>query len=142
VTLRGSFAQWRKRRERTCLDCGFFSRGSLEVNLDERVILQCRGKTAESFSDPESFGCSKGLWFTLGDHDPNVILLDQVEQPRSIWKYRLCQGFRLRMPGRSPAEHLKLEDESRQFRRQLWIAGVAFVGALVGAVLGVLLKKL
>jgi hypothetical protein len=123
------------------LDCGFFSRGRFEVNLDDRVILHCRGKMAEWFSDPGSFGCSKGLWFTLGDHDPNVILLDQVEQPRSILVFRPCQGFLLHVPGRSPAEHLKLEDESRQFTRQFLIAALAFVGALLGAALGGLLKK-
>ena len=50
--------------------------------------------------------------------------------------FRLCRGFRAYVPGRPPAEHLKLEDESRLFWHQRWIAGLAFLGALLGALIG------
>jgi hypothetical protein len=45
-------------------------------------------------------------------------------------------GFHRHLPGRSPQQHLALEDERRVFSRQMWLALLPFVGALAGAVIG------
>jgi hypothetical protein len=137
--MRKPILRWSRKFERTCLDCGFFTRGGAEVTQDEQILLHCRG-TVGWVGDAGSFDCAKGLWFTLGDHDPDAILLHQIELTRSVAGFRRCPGFRPHVPGRTPADHLRLEDESRQFRNQRMIAALAFVGGLLGALIGALLK--
>jgi hypothetical protein len=81
------------------------------------------------------------MWVTLQDNDVDEIILNNIALPRRVFGYRFCRGFRRHLPGRSPSDHLKLEDENRQFRRQLLIAIVSFIGALLGALIGGLLGR-
>jgi len=102
--------------------------GHGEVNADYRRTIAVEGK-AGWFADGITINCYKGLWYW--DEDSFSVITFEANRSR----FR-CVGFRRHLPGRSPQQHLGIEDEGRAFRKQVWLALLPFVGALAGAVIG------
>ena len=116
---------WRKhlrklQPRRTCAQCGFLAYGEGEASHHDRVRLGGGYGSGVSPSGPaERWKCAKGLWlWELVYVQPDWgVIFDEVTKDR-----RGCGGFRRWRPGRSPAQHVELEDKSVDFRRQLILA--------------------
>ena len=132
ITLRSSLRRFRYRylRRRTCLDCGFlaFADGA-EADQSVRRTVAAKG-SAGWFQDEGAVNCFRHLWNWEDDAPINIIVYE-TSVPRTS-----CSGFHWHSPGRSPKEHMTLEDERRSFRRQLRLALLSFLGAILGAMLG------
>jgi hypothetical protein len=121
--------KWKRFTHRTvCLNCGFLSINGHEADADARLTIAAKGK-AGWFVKEAQIDCHKGLWYWDGDSASVVIY--EANQPRLC-----CVGFHRHVPGRSPEEHLKLEDEGREFSRQRKLALIPFIAALLGALIG------
>lgn len=80
--------------------------------------------------EEDDVDCYKHLWFWDVGGGPDLIDYE-ANRPR----FR-CVGFHRHVPGRSPQDHLKLEDEEREFHRKLVLVVVpplvaVFSGLLV-----------
>jgi hypothetical protein len=82
------------------------------------------------FTTEDAVDCYKNLW-NWEDDAPINIIIDETSRLRYG-----CRGYHKWTPGRSPADHLKLEDERRSYRYQFRLAILAFLGSLVGALIG------
>lgn len=112
-----------------CLKCGFlaFNDGG-EAPVWARDYLAAEGK-AGWFSEQAPVGCHKNMW--VYEDDPFNVLIFEANRARPS-----CDGFHPWVPGRSPVDHLKLEDERRTFKHQRGLAWLAFLGGLIGALIG------
>ena len=99
-----------------------------EADAEDRRLIGSEGK-AGWFGKDVNIDCYKHLWFW--EEDPALVVIHEANQPR----FR-CVGFYRHLPGRSPQQHLAIEDERRAFFRQAWLALLPFVGALLGALIG------
>jgi hypothetical protein len=134
----------------TCLDCGFL--GYRETRPEEgqprptthealawvrRTLMLHADRPGQRIDPGEWFQsedpafCSKYLWAVERDDATLNIMLTQA----ALVSRRRCRGFYRWEPGRTPQEHIELQDKSRERRWQMMIALVAFLGALVGAFL-------
>jgi hypothetical protein len=98
------------------------------------MIIAAKGSCGW-FVKQDAVDCFKRLW--LWDCDPpDAVAIRECNQRRFH-----CSGFRRHRPGRSPEQHLRLEDEDRDFHRKLIQTAItailAFIGAVLGAWLGV-----
>ena len=119
---------WSPRNRNICLKCGFLSVNGHEAGADDRRTIAAKGQ-AGWFANSVVVDCYKKLW--IWDADPEIMVTTEANRPR----FR-CAGFRRHSPGRSPESHLKLEDESREFRRRVGLGIIPFLGALLGALIG------
>jgi hypothetical protein len=124
-----------QRHPRTCLDCGFLGfKDGAEAGAAERLAID--SEHASILYDPSNpIDCQRRMWtwYDTDDHPANVIAYEcQIDRTH-------CRGFLQHSPGRPPKEHFTLEDDARSFKRQAWLALLAFFGGLFGAVLGGLL---
>jgi hypothetical protein len=100
-----------------------------------RIRVQA-DRFGQSFDRQEWFAieapafCFKHLWTHSKDRAYKVLI-----HQAGIVSRRRCKGFERWLPGRTPAEHKRLEEERRTYHRQLWLAVLAFLGALLGALL-------
>ena len=116
-------------RRRTCLECGFlaFDDGS-EIAQGARWTIAAKGSDGW-FTKEDAVNCFKHLWDWRDDSAFNII----VHEANRVHR---CASFLRYAPGRSPKEHMALEDEHRSFRQQFLLALLAFFGAMVGAWIG------
>jgi hypothetical protein len=123
---------WRSPDRNSCLKCGFLTfQGGGEVTISGRRLISAKGQLGWFSGDSPQINCFKNLWdweFRNGEFDT---MITEPNEPR-----RYCIGFCGWQPGRSPEEHLKLEDERRGFQHQRRLAWLAFFGALFGSLLG------
>jgi hypothetical protein len=135
---------------RTCLDCGFFAYRDREPDESDeeppavyealawvrrRIRVQAdrfgqRIDRRDWFENEAPAFCSKHLWMPPEDAPINVL----ISEAGIVSRWR-CKGFHPWTPGRTPQEHKALEDERRASRQQLRLAVLAFLGALLGALL-------
>jgi hypothetical protein len=129
---------WRSQYRNGCLKCGFLTfHGGGELTISDRRLVSARGQLGWFSGEEPQINCYKNLWdweFGNGTFDT---MITEPNAPR-----RDCIGFCDWQPGRSPADHLKLEDEQRGFRHQKKLAWMAFVGALVGSLIGAAMSYL
>jgi hypothetical protein len=111
----------------TCLNCGFLALADGEVSTANRVLL---GANGEAGCPPlDQLRCNKELWV---DYDLTYFngstqgLFDELQKLR-----RPCVGFLRYRPGRSPREHLDLEEKKQSRHEKL-------IDTLIGIFLGVL----
>lgn len=113
-----------------CLKCGFLSfRNGDEVAETGRRLISAEGK-AGWWTEKAPVHCLKHMW-DWEDDDPFNVVIYEANRPR-----RSCSGFYRWVYGRSPAEHFKLEDERRTFLHQRRLAWLAFLGGMIGAIIG------
>jgi hypothetical protein len=111
--LRSAPASVRHPKGMTCLDCGFLAFADWEVSTANRVLLFARGQAG--CPPLNELRCTKQLWV---DYDLTYFggstegLFDELQRRR-----RPCVGFLRYRPGRSPREHLDLE-EKKQARQE------------------------
>ena len=138
---------------RTCVDCGFLTphpANDAEAKPPLREALALQAFTPDERMIVEVL-CSRDMW---GYEFAQVydFLSDDQAQSEQLWglihreatgvpRWR-CKGFHPHSPGRSPKEHLKLQDERRLNRHQLRLAAVSFFGALFGVLLAAVLQWL
>jgi hypothetical protein len=122
------------RHRRTCLDCGFlaFMDGG-EAGTSARATVAAEGK-AGWFQREAAVDCYKRLWNWEDDAPINIIVYET-----NRLRYG-CRGFHRYSPGRSPEAHLKLEDEQRSFRRQVLLALVGAMLALLAGAIGYVIR--
>jgi len=118
---------WSPRRRNSCLKCGFLSFDGSEASTDVRLTVAAEGH-AGWFVNESAVDCSKHLWSWEGD-GPSVAIHEANRQ-----RFH-CVGFRRHSPGRSPQDHLKLEDEDREFRRKVILVVVPTLITLLGGLL-------
>ena len=103
---------WSPWHRHSCLKCGFLSFDGGEASSDVRFTIEAKG-AASWFSNENAVDCYKRLWlweFAQGAD----LAFHEANRPRFH-----CVGFCRHSHGRSPEQHLKLEDEDREFRRKL-----------------------
>jgi hypothetical protein len=100
-----------------------------EATAHVRDIVGAEGKGGW-FSTEAPVHCYKNLWRSGEESAYNVIIYEANQRRPS------CNGFYQWAPGRSPEDHLKLEDERRTFSHQRGLAWLAFAGGLFGALIG------
>lgn len=122
------------RHRRTCLGCGFlgFADGA-EAGASARALVAAEG-LAGWFTEEAAVNCHKHLWDWEDDGPINIIVYET-----NRLRYR-CRGFLRYAPGRSPEGHFKLEDEQRSFRRQVILASFGALLALLGGLVGYLIR--
>ena len=115
------------RNRHSCLDCGFLSFGGDEASKDVRMIVAAKGEAGWFRKENEdAVDCYKHLWFwEIGDGP--TVAIHEANQPRFH-----CSGFHRHVPGRPPEQHLKLEDEDREFRRRFILVLVPPLTAVLG----------
>lgn len=130
----------------SCHKCGFLAvrvhhpvKGGVyaEAQTGVRAMVAAEGD-AGWFRNGMSIRCYRGLW----SHDPDEetdLDTSTREVNGSRW---YCRGFVRYSAGRGPKEHLGLEDEQREYGYKKKLAWFAFIGALVGAALGDMLKSI
>ena len=121
-------------RSHYCVDCGFLAwakDGSEATAIVRRTVAA--GGSAGWYTPEGCVDCSKSLWFWEDDSDFGIVIAETS-------KARKCSGFLRYVPGRSPADHLKLEDEQRAFRRQILLASLGATLAIVGGIVGYLIR--
>jgi len=111
-----------------CLDCGFLSIDGREADADALRTIACRGDEGW-FGEGTRIYCDKGLWYW--DESSFSVITSEANRRRLR-----CEGFHRHVPGRSPEQHKKLEDEGREFSRQLKLTLFPFFAALLGAMIG------
>jgi len=133
----GRLSRWLKRpldrlrNRHSCLNCGFLNFDGDEASTDVRAIIAAKGQAGWFRKEEEDdVDCYKHLWFWDVGGGPDLIIYE-ANRPR----FR-CVGFHRHVPGRSPQDHLKLEDEEREFHRRLVLVVVppliaVFAGLLV-----------
>ncbi len=139
------FGFWRKWLRRpwdlianrhNCLKCGFLAFDSEnETSQGARSTIAAEGE-AGWFVKEDQIDCYRRLWFWDSGEAPISIIIFEANRPRFS-----CSGFQKYSPRRSPKEHLRLEDESREFRRRKVLGLIAFLGALLGALIGAFLGR-
>lgn len=118
------------RHRRTCLDCGFLGfRDGSEAGVTARSTVALKG-AAGWFQHEDAVDCHKRLWNWEDDAPINIIVWE-TDQLRYG-----CRGYRRYSPGRSPKDHLALEDEGRSVRLQIVLGFLSFLGAMIGAWIG------
>jgi hypothetical protein len=104
--------RWLRNRH-SCLNCGFLSFDGDEASTDVRRTVAAEGKAGWFRREEEDdVDCYKHLWSWESGGGPQLIIYE-ANRPRFH-----CVGFHRHVPGRSPQDHLKLEDEAREFRRR------------------------
>jgi hypothetical protein len=116
---------WSPRNRHSCLKCGFLSFDGGEASTDVRSTIAAEGQTGW-FVKENAVDCYKHLWFWEIGEGPYVAI---SEANRSRFH---CVGFHRHVPGRSPQEHIKLEDEDREFRRRFVLVLVPPLTAVLG----------
>jgi hypothetical protein len=116
-----------------CLKCGFLAFKEEEASEEARRIVAAGG-SAGWFTEEDAVRCHKRLWNWEDDAPINVVIFEANRRRFT------CRGFHHYSPGRSPREHLKLEDERRDFFRKAILAALAFIGALLGSLIGAYVK--
>ncbi len=119
-------APWRRH---SCLKCGFLSFDGREASSDVRFTIEAKG-TAGWFSNENAVDCYKGLWLWEIARGADLAFYEG-NRPRFH-----CAGFVTHLAGRSPEEHKKLEDESREFRRKLILVAIPSLITLLTSILG------
>jgi hypothetical protein len=136
---------WRKRRQwlklrsvRTCTNCGFLAFGDNEADAASRIQLCTEGKYSGLPEPVEKWRCARKLWkWELDYVAPNwEAVLSEANADR-----RGCPGFFRHSPGRSPAEHLQLENGATEFRRKLMLGLLPLLYASIGGVVGWFLRR-
>ncbi len=120
VTLRNRLSRWLRRmsylwsprHRHSCLKCGFLSFDRREASSDVRFTVAAKG-TASWFLNENAVDCYKRLWLSEFSQGAELAIYE-ANRPRFH-----CAGFVTHLAGRSPEQHLKLEDENREFRRKL-----------------------
>lgn len=132
----GRLSRWLKRASdrlrgrHRCLDCGFLSFDGHEASLAVQCIISAGGKAGWFSKEKEdAVDCYKRLWFWDVGGGLDVIIYE-ANRRRSR-----CRGFHRHVPGRSPQDHLRLEDEERDFRRRLVLVVVPALIAILGGLL-------
>ena len=135
-TIRNVLDERRPNYRHQCLKCGFFAfDDGMEATTVARETVACGPDGPYSWwQDEAPLGCAKRLWIWQDDAPINV-LIREANRPR-FW----CRGFYRYQPGRSPKAHFELEDERRKQRHQWRLAILAFLGALIGSVIGAWLR--
>jgi hypothetical protein len=110
--LRRMFYLWSPWRRHSCLKCGFLSFDGREASSDVRFTVAAKG-TASWFVNENAVDCYKRLWIREFAQGADLAIYE-ANRPRFH-----CAGFIRHLAGRSPEQHLKLEDEKREFRRKL-----------------------
>ena len=111
----------------TCLDCGFLALTDGEVRTADRVQLWANGEAGHP--PLNKLRCIKKLWVDYDltyFEDSRQGLFDELQQRR-----RPCVGFLRYRPGRSPKEHLELEDKKRETREKIIIAIFGAAGGIL-----------
>ena len=130
------------RPKRACTDCGFLAYGDLEATREDRWLIHEEGELGSLPGKVEEWRCARNLWTWGIDYfRPNwEATLDEANRDR-----RGCRGFFRQIPGRTPAEHLELERESKrdskEFRRKLWLGLIPLLGVALGVALGWFLRR-
>lgn len=129
---------WSPSYRHCCQKCGFlgfqgnsFRRDLQEATSDVRRVIAADGQ-AGWFDHESAVDCFRHLW-NWDDESAVAVITYEANRPRYF-----CRGFYRYSPGRPPEAHLKLEDEHRGYSYQRRLAWLAFVGALAGALMGVL----
>ena len=119
--------------KRTCLDCGFLAYGDQEADGPDRERFHVLGQLGGYPGEPELWRCFRGQWTAhLHYGGPSwEPVLTEVS-----WDQRGCRAFRRHSPGRTPAEHLKLEDGAIEFRRKLMLGLLPVLYGSLGAAIG------
>jgi hypothetical protein len=124
---------WLRRNRHSCIKCGFLSFDGGEASTDVRLTVAAEGKTGWFVKEQEdAVDCFKHLWSReIYGYGPDTAIFE-ANRPR----FR-CAGFHRHVPGRPPNEHLKLEDEDREFRRKFILVLVPpLIAVLGGLVVG------
>lgn len=124
-------ASGRLRGRRRCLDCGFLSFDGDEASKDVRLTVAAEGKAGWFRKEEEDdVDCYKRLWSReLYGYGPDLAI---SEANRTRFR---CVGFHRHVPGRSPQDHLKLEDDEREFHRKLVLVVVPPLIAVLSGLL-------
>ena len=125
--------------KKTCLDCGFLAYGDDEADAPTRERFYTQGQLGGLSGQPEKWRCFRGLWTAhmhYGKPDWEPVLTE------TGWDRRGCPAFYRHDPGRTPVEHLRLERERVEFRRQLVLKLPPVVYGSLGAIIGWLLTRL
>ena len=126
--LRRWWYKWSPKNRHSCLKCGFLSFDGKEASADVRRTIAAAG-TDGWFIEEDAVSCFKERWYW--DGDPAAVAIHEANKPRFN-----CVGFHRHSPGRSPQDHLKLEDEARDFHRKFILALLTAITALLVAWFG------
>jgi hypothetical protein len=128
---------WPQKPPKTCLECGFLTISGREVTQAGRIELGMLRKSASMPANSETTNCYRNLWV---GYDLTYIgnslggVFEEINADRNK-----CPGIFRYESSYSPAEHLKLQEQSRLQKFQLKIALLPFLGGVIGAILGSLL---
>lgn len=119
---------WRRNR-RTCLGCGFLGYEGGEAKQGVRQTVAAGGSSGW-FENDGAVNCYKGFWSWDG-MEAGLPAYEVASDEAHSLRYR-CPGYFPYVAGRGPLEHLKLEDERREFRRKLhiWLLGALTTGLI------------